>query len=557
LSRIYEHKTQNADDQTAGAIGESCSQILAWARGSKNRVWPAKRFIGLLFLGIIVGPFSALASANVTLSWNQSSDPIVAGYDIYYGGASGVYTNVIDAGNNTSVTISNLINGATYYFAAATYTAAGAASAQSSEVAYTVPQSTPTLNPIGNQIINATAGAQTVSLAGISTGSAGGNQVLTVTATSSNTNLVSNPIVNYTGGNSAGSLTFSPVAGASGSASITVTVNNGGAGNNLISRSFVVSVGLVTEQLRRAPGGQMVLTLTGPVGSNYVIETSTDLVRWTPFSTNTIPPVGSVEIVDLNPNSPQKFYRAAPYVVLSVPTTPQVSNLKMLFNSKMGIAGYTFTLSGLPGTYVIQSSTDLLNWTSISTNIIPTGGSVQITDSTPTSVQKFYRAVPNAPNGPNAAVVPQSLKLSGFQLGNGVFSFVLNGPAGSNYVIQASTDLVHWAPFSTNTISPDGSVMIVDLNPASPQKFYRAASFNNVVFQPLPQLTGWLTTGAGFSFVLTGQAAHTYDIQATQDFMTWAVIGSVTTDAGGSAGFTDTNAASFSRRFYRIRETQP
>lgn len=542
LIRIYEHQAQSADDKTARAIWGSFSQILARARGSRNRLRLKNRFIRLLFLGLIVGPFSAFASANVTLAWNRSSNPIIAGYDIYYGGASGVYTNVIDAGNNTSVTISNLINGATYYFAAATYSAAGAVSALSGEVAYTIPQPPPTLDPIGNQIINATAGAQTVSLTGISPGSGGGNQVLTITATSSNTNLVSSPIVNYTGNNGAGSLTVSPVAGASGSANITVTVKNGNAVNNFISRSFVVTVGLVTEQLRRATGGQMVLTLTGPAGSNYVIETSTDLARWTPFSTNTIPPVGSVDIVDPNPDSRQKFYRAAPYAV-SVPLVPQQSNFKMT----NGIT--SFTLSGPAGTYVIQWSTNLLNWTSFSTNTLPPGGSVQIVDPNTISAQKTYRAVPLAGSAP-----PSPL-LSGFKIGNGISSFVLNGPAGSNYVIQTSTDLVHWTPFSTNTISPDGSVVIFDLNPGSPQKFYRAASFNNVAVPP--QLSGLMMNGVGFNFALSGRAAHTYDIQATQNFTTWTLIGTVTTDTGGSAGFTDTNATGFLRRFYRIRDTQP
>lgn len=538
LNSIYEHKAQSADNKIARVIWESSPQILAGSRGSNYRVWLKNRFIRLLFLGIIFGRFSAFASANVTLTWSRSSDPIVAGCKIYYGVASGVYTNVIDAGNNTSLTISNLISGATYYFAAATYSAAGAESALSSAVAYTIPLPPPTLNLIGNQTINATAGAQTVSLTGLSTGSAGGNQVLTVTATSSNTNLVANPVVNYTGGNSAGSLTFGPVAGASGSATITVTVNNG---NNLATRSFVVTVGLVTEQLSRASGGQMVLTLTAPAGSNYVIETSTDLVRWTPFSTNTISPAGSVDVVDLNPASPQKFYRAAPFTV-TAPATQQ-SN----FNMSNGV--FSFTLSGSAGTYVIQWSTNLLNWTTFSTNTLPPGGSVQIVDPNTTSAEKIYRAVPLAGS------VPPAPLLSGFKTGNGIFSFVLNGPVGSNYVIQASTDLVHWTPFSTNTVSPDGSVVIVDLNPTSPQKFYRAASFNNVAVPP--QLSGLIMNGAGFNLALSGRATHSYDIQASQDLVTWTVIGTVTTDAGGSAGFTDSNAAGFSRRFYRLHDSQP
>jgi hypothetical protein len=44
------------------------------------------------------------------------------------------------------------------------------------------------------------------------------------------------------------------------------------------------------------------------------------------------------------------------------------------------------------------------------------------------------------------------------------------------------------------------------------------------------------------------------EILATQTFTDWTVIGTLTLGAGGSLDFTDTNAASFSKRFYRIRE---
>jgi hypothetical protein len=88
---------------------------------------------------------SALAQSqvNVTLAWNPISSPLVAGFNIYCGGASGVYTNKINAGKNTSLTISNLTAGATYYFASTTYSAAGAESAPSTEVPYTVPSPSP------------------------------------------------------------------------------------------------------------------------------------------------------------------------------------------------------------------------------------------------------------------------------------------------------------------------------------------------------------------------------------------------------------------------------
>jgi hypothetical protein len=42
-------------------------------------------------------------------------------------------------------------------------------------------------------------------------------------------------------------------------------------------------------------------------------------------------------------------------------------------------------------------------------------------------------------------------------------------------------------------------------------------------------------------------------IQASRDLETWTVIGALTVGAGGWADFTETNAASFSWRFYRTR----
>ncbi len=104
-------------------------------------VAPSLKFwCGMIFAACLM---SVEAGTSVTLAWNQSTNPIVAGYNIYYGGASGTYTNKTSAGPVTSLTISNLVNGTTYYFAATTYSAAGAESAFSSEVAYTVPTPPP------------------------------------------------------------------------------------------------------------------------------------------------------------------------------------------------------------------------------------------------------------------------------------------------------------------------------------------------------------------------------------------------------------------------------
>ena len=193
------------------------------------------------------------SAASVTLAWNPSTDPTVAGYNVYYGGASATYTNEISAGNVTNITVSGLVPGATYYFAATTYNTAGMESALSSEASYQVPLSgattnqPPTLDPISNLSINENAGLQSVSLSGITSGATNENQTLTVTATSSNTSLIPKPTVYYTNGFTTGNLTFVPVTNAFGSATITVTVNDGGASNNIITRTFTVTVAAVNN----------------------------------------------------------------------------------------------------------------------------------------------------------------------------------------------------------------------------------------------------------------------------------------------------------------------
>lgn len=65
-----------------------------------------------------------------------------------------------------------------------------------------------------------------------------------------------------------------------------------------------------------------------------------------------------------------------------------------------------------------------------------------------------------------------------------------------------------------------------------------------------------LRASSNRQFVLTvsGLAGHIYDIQATQDFKTWQVIGTVTMGTAGSTNFTDLNAPLFSRRYYRTLE---
>ena len=77
--------------------------------------------------------------STVILTWNPSPSPGVTNYNMYYGSSTGYYTNVVPAGTNLTVTVSNLVRGATYFFAATAVDANNLESIYSNEVSVTTP----------------------------------------------------------------------------------------------------------------------------------------------------------------------------------------------------------------------------------------------------------------------------------------------------------------------------------------------------------------------------------------------------------------------------------
>jgi len=188
---------------------------------------------------------------SITAAWDPNSGPNVTGYKVYYGAATGTYTNSVSVGNTTTATLSGLVEGSTYYLSATALDNLGQESDFSAEIAYVVPfppsNQPPTLNAIANISINENASAQTVNLTGITSGATNEMQTLTVTAASSNPALIPTPVVSYTSPNSTGSLSLTPAAFGFGSTTITVTVNDNAGSNNIITRTFVVTVNPVNQ----------------------------------------------------------------------------------------------------------------------------------------------------------------------------------------------------------------------------------------------------------------------------------------------------------------------
>lgn len=102
--------------------------------------------LSLLLAGPAVAQSNTNALGRVPLAWDPTTDSTVIGYNVYYGAASRTYTNVIAVGANTTVTVSNLVQGATYYFAATTYTLAGLESDYSAEVSVGIAKPAPPAN---------------------------------------------------------------------------------------------------------------------------------------------------------------------------------------------------------------------------------------------------------------------------------------------------------------------------------------------------------------------------------------------------------------------------
>jgi len=95
--------------------------------------------VSLTFIGDKARMFRLSASnappQSATLAWDPGPGTnVIANHNVYFGVASATYTNVVAAGTNTTVSISNLVASATYYFAATAVDASGLESDYSTEV---------------------------------------------------------------------------------------------------------------------------------------------------------------------------------------------------------------------------------------------------------------------------------------------------------------------------------------------------------------------------------------------------------------------------------------
>jgi len=194
--------------------------------------------------------------AGVTLAWDANPESTVAGYRVGYGTSSGAYASTVDVGNWTSVNITGLETGRTYYFACKAYDSTGRESAYSSEVSYTPPAAacTYSIAPAG-QSFGPSGGTGSVTIttqAGCAWSASSGASWLTLTSGSSGT-----------GPGTAGYAVAANTASASRSATLTI------AGKAFTVSQQAASAG-VTITATAGTGGSISPsgTVTVPVGSS-------------------------------------------------------------------------------------------------------------------------------------------------------------------------------------------------------------------------------------------------------------------------------------------------
>ncbi len=79
-----------------------------------------------------------VAAPPLTLAWDANLETDISGYKLSYGTASGIYPNVIDVGPITETSVTNLVEGTTYFFAVSAVNLAGVQSQYSAEISHYV-----------------------------------------------------------------------------------------------------------------------------------------------------------------------------------------------------------------------------------------------------------------------------------------------------------------------------------------------------------------------------------------------------------------------------------
>src|SRR3989441_808225 len=222
------------------------------------------------------------SAAQVTLAWDANTEPDLAGYKLYYGNSSGSYQFSVDVGNVTSYTLSGLLDGRIYYFAATSYNLSLAESGFSNEVSKAIADVTPPL-------VSITAPAAGVTVAGTVTVSANASDNVGVVGLQFKLDGVNlgaedtvapysvswNTTLATSGSHSLTAVARDAAGNTATSAAVSVTVDNTPPLISTVSASSISSTGaIITWATNEASDSQVDYGLTTAYGSSTPLNSS-------------------------------------------------------------------------------------------------------------------------------------------------------------------------------------------------------------------------------------------------------------------------------------------
>jgi hypothetical protein len=230
------------------------------------------------FVVAVIGMANAVqGQSSVTLAWDPSPDPALAGYKVYQGVVSQHYTATNDVGKAMSAKMTMLVPGATYYFAVTAYDTNRLESPFSGEISYTVPSVVTTVAKLQLSMNS----ARRVVLAG----TAPALYTYAVLATKDFKTWTTNGTVSV---NAGGGFQFTDPGSATNSRCF----------YRLQQISPSVAVSGAKLQLAVNRSNQPVLTGTAPALYTYAVLATKDLKTWTTNGTLTVGSAGTFQFTD-------------------------------------------------------------------------------------------------------------------------------------------------------------------------------------------------------------------------------------------------------------------
>jgi YD repeat-containing protein len=201
---------------------------------------------------------------------------------------------------------------------------------------------------------------------------------------------------------------------------------------------MVVDSNVPVPFLSRDPVRSSTFVIEGPSGFRIGIERSPDGENWTRISLMTIPASGQMSYSDQSGEA-GGYYRIA----WSTSEVPLVVDPRFLPGE-----GASFFIVG-PACFgvIVERSTDLKRWTTLSSVVIPDSGVLSYVD--PEQLPSgYYRLRWDAPEEPRIVSLTQ--------MESGGASFFVVGPGGLQIDVMRSLNLADWTQLSTEVIPASG-----------------------------------------------------------------------------------------------------